>query len=277
MLKEVSLRLVVLGLVTSAAGCREPASIMPDKSAGEANPALIGVPDDYVVTPAGWYHRSCVHEIEDGAVVDINRLVRRRDGTSYQIPDCLYPVLSTRPGRNGHSPVNNGWIEYGYTNQPAGNWYRELAATWGVPPVPVASYSGTQVYFTFPGLQSSAFIIQPVIQYGRSSAGGGGFWTMASWHCNGSCLHSTLTTIAAGDEMAGNVVASDCANGDCTWTITTRDVTTGQRSVLAVADTENYFWATGGAVEVYNVNFCSQYSTGRRNRVRWTDRELFHV
>jgi len=218
-------------------------------------------PNDYVTTPAGWYHRSCVHEIENGAHVDKRRRVRRRDGTTYQIPNCLYPARIARPGAEARSPTNNGWIEYASTSQPFGSWYQQLTASWTVPAVPVASYSGTQVYFTFPGLQSNAFIIQPVIQYGRSAAGGGPFWAMASWHCDdgSNCIHSPLTTISAGDAMSGSVVASDCANGDCTWTITTRDVTTGQRTILAVADTQNYWWSAGGAVEVYGLTFCAQY------------------
>src|SRR5690242_2937024 len=51
----------------------------------------------YVLTPAGWFHSSCVHEIPAGARVSINHVVTRKDGTSYQIPKCLFPAFLTLP------------------------------------------------------------------------------------------------------------------------------------------------------------------------------------
>ncbi len=45
-------------------------------------------PVEFGPTPAGWYPRSCVHEIPDGAYVDINNVVHLKDGTTYQIPRC---------------------------------------------------------------------------------------------------------------------------------------------------------------------------------------------
>jgi hypothetical protein len=36
-------------------------------------------------------------------------------------------------------------------------------------------------------------------------------------------------------------------------------VTTGARSDWTADDTDNYFWTTGGAVEVYNLTACNQY------------------
>src|SRR5207248_4042379 len=60
-------------------------------------------------------------------------------------------------------------------------------------------------------------------------------------------------------DLAGDVSASDCAGGQCTWTVTTQDVSTGQRTVMAWGDTEDYAWAAGGAVEVYHLKFCAQY------------------
>jgi hypothetical protein len=59
--------------------------------------------------------------------------------------------------------------------------------------------------------------------------------------------------------MHGSIIASDCANGECTWTTTTRDATTGDRTILSVVDTDQYYFVAGGAVEVYGLTTCSQY------------------
>ncbi len=262
--------LLVVGLVAIGA-CNEPMSVTREQPTESVVQALIAVPDDYVATPAGWYHRSCVHEIEDGALVGKNGLVTRRDGTIYQLTRCLYPVRGAPRAPGAHSPgspspTNNGWIEYASATQDSGNWYKELDAAWTVPANPVGSYSwitgGPPTFYTFPGLQSSAFIIQPVIQYGYNGEfGSASGWVMASWHCDTGpgCTHSAPIGITAGHAMSGSVVASACGNGDCTWTITTLDLNTGQRTMLAVADTENFWFAAGGAVEVYRLESCAQY------------------
>ncbi len=259
---SISFALVAVGLIVSITSCTDPTSIKRNAGTPTSSQVMADVGDDsdYVTTPAGLYHRSCVHEIEDGARAGRNGRVTRKNGTTYQLPNCLHPVRHIRHGTERSSPANNGWIEDAYFPLAAGNQYRQQTANWVVPANPVGSYSwttgGPPVFFTFPGLQSSAFIIQPVIQYGyNGDFGSASAWVMASWHCDTGpgCTHSAPIGITAGDAMAGSVVASDCANGDCTWTITTRDVTTGQRTILAVADTENYSFAAGGAVEVYRL------------------------
>lgn len=245
-----------------AAGCTEqqnPVSV--ENPAGEPSLALAAPRGDYMPTPAGWYHRSCVHEVPDSARLRKGGLVIRRDGSSYRIPKCAYPSFRSRPNRvrpgfvEPSPPVNNGWIEYAHSALPEGNWYRWLSASWAVPATPAGSYSGGQVYYTFPGLESDSFINQPVLEYNRTG------WWMASWHCDDgdNCTHSAYKRVYPGDAMYGKVVASDCANGLCAWWIHTFDVTRGTQTVFSVQDTEDYWWATGGALEVYGLTSCSQY------------------
>jgi hypothetical protein len=217
----------------------------------------IGIQDDYVQTPAGLYHRSCVHEVASGAVVDRRLgMVMRRDGSSYQLPTCLYPPRGVLRLGTRQPPADNGWMEWASVSQPAGS-YSALNASWTVPNAP---FVGGQLFYTFPGLQSSAYIIQPVLQYGDNGSFGGSSWSMASWHCNtgSDCIHSTPLGTQAGRSMYGSVAASNCSGGNCTWTITTQD-DAGAQTTLTVVDTQNYYWATGGAVEVYNIGDCNQY------------------
>jgi hypothetical protein len=253
-----------LGLLSSLMACNEPLSEIRPPSAAKAVTQTL---KDYVATPAGWYHRSCVHEIENASRVDKDGLVTRRDGTTYQIPKCLYRVYAAQPGTEPLSPADTGWIEYAYSSQPPGASYQQLNGSWTVPVRPLAPYSGVQVYYAFPGIESSApaFILQPVLQYGYNGDFGGSNWEMASWHCDTGpgCTHSTPVIVSAGDAMYGSVASSNCLGGSCVWTVTVQDATTGQRSVGTWTDTPNYWWAAGGAVELRGsptgLTSCDQY------------------
>ncbi len=219
-----------------------------------------GPAGDLVATPNGWYHRDCVHEIPNGAHVDIRGRVTRVDGTSYQIAMCSDSgrvITGTSPS-NG--PTLSSWIEWAHY-APGTNW-GNLNASWHVPAAPESTFTSNpeQVYYSFPGLESSSYIIQPVLTYGYAPDYGGNFWTAASWRCNSGsdCHHGTPISVTTGDSLPGSVSASACANGMCTWTITTVDVTTSARSVWSVDDVSSYFYAVGGAIEVYNLAPCTQ-------------------
>lgn len=251
-----------LGILALAvtAGCSEQPTAYPGTPTDGMSSALAAQQAGYVATPAGWYHPSCVHEIPDGARVSRGSSVTRRDGSSYQLPKCLYRAFRTRPhGARQNAlplPVNNGWIEYAHASLGSGNWFKWLSAFWTVPATPAGSYSSSQVFYTFPGLESDTFIIQPVLSYSASG------WQMASWHCDDgdNCIHSSFTTAGAGDAIYGKVVASDCANGRCTWWIHTMDLTRETETILSVEDTADYRWVTGGALEVYGLSSCNQYA-----------------
>lgn len=270
----------VIGLLTLAvvAACSErtipsaPEEVSAFNALADA--ATSAAPQsELVLTPEGWYHRSCVHEVPNGAHVDFRTsMVTRPDGTTYQVGRCLFPGRRNAHGVRVSAPVNNGWIEYAedHSSLGAGHWFGSVTARWTVPSKPAGSYSSSQAYFTFPGIQSPSigYIIQPVLQYGWAgdSGGhtfGGNFWSAASWRCNygSDCYYSApITSIDAGDEMLGTVTASNCANGRCTWTIIARDLTKATQSTKIVAsDTADYRFADGAVVEVYALTSCNQY------------------
>lgn len=260
--------LLVLGLIASAmlVGCSDRSPAAPEASNapltenGSTSPG-----SDYVATPAGWFHQSCVHEIPNNARVGANGNVTREDGTHFQTPACAYSSVSTvpKPGQETSflPPSDNGWVEYGFTQLGSGTFH-SLTARWKVPPhLPSGSYSGTQTFYSFPGLQNGTYIIQPVIQYGYNGRFGGSYWMASSWRCNtgSDCLHGTPINVSPGDSVYGTVTGSGCSGGTCTWAIVTVDVTKNTRSTWTITDVDNYNWATGGAVEVYNLTTCTQY------------------
>ena len=250
----------VTTLLLLAACTDRPSPVGVKAPAEEPDFAAIGPQGDYVATPDGRYHRTCVHEIPTGAVVGRNGVVTRLDGTTFQIPKCRYPSYPSipRPSRragNALAPIDTGWVEWAFDEEPPGSSYQQLEARWTVPAAPTGTYSGVQTYFSFPGLVSDSFILQPVIQYGSNGEFGGSYWTAASWHCDGadnqgSCTHSVPITVAPGHTMYGLVVANNCSGGVWRWAVLTEDRTSGNSTGRFWIDTENYYWTTGGAVEV---------------------------
>jgi hypothetical protein len=216
-----------------------------------------------VATPAGWRYRRCVHEVPNHARVDPGGLVTRRDGTTFRLPLCGQGAPKANPHGGVLAPTINGWVESAHYT-PGGNFSR-ISANWTVPAKPTGSYSAGQVYYAFPGLQSSSYIIQPVLQYGNNNAYGGSYWLGVSWQCDTGpdCTHGPTISMLAGDAVYGNVTASNCANGLCSWTISTQNGRTGATSIWTRTNTQNFYDAVGGAVEVYGLTTCSQFpSTG---------------
>lgn len=261
---------VALSILTAAlAACGEPVSLSEEVPATPGEPTSV-LPEGYVATPAGLYHQSCVYEVPAGATVERGEVIRMADGTSYQVPPCKYAAQSSLlPGNNrvGSSttssvrpPTVNGWVEY--TEAWASIAYKRIVADWNVPPNPTGSYGASgKVYYTFPGLQSDSFIIQPVLQYGNNGSYGGAYWTITSWRCDTgpNCFHSTPVTVSSGTSIHGDVTASGCSGGNCTWTITTTNTNTGQSTIYTTVDTEDYWRANSGVVEAYGITSCQDY------------------
>jgi hypothetical protein len=153
----------------------------------------------------------------------------------------------------------SGWVEYAdwRGNETPG----ELSATWQVPDVP-ASNVGQTIFF-FPSYESSNgnAIIQTVLQYGVSAAGGGSFWSISSWWVgsSGTARYSNLLPVNSGDTIQGTITASNCnGDGGCTFDIVALDQTLGQSRELVVSDTTSFTWVQAGVLEVYKVSDCSQ-------------------
>ncbi len=259
--------LAVMAVVALAACFEQPTSTVTwGQRSGSTRAGVASPPGDYIATPAGYYHRSCVHEIPRGAQVDSAGLVTRGDGSRYQVPTCQHlprrGIFGLRRAALAPQAGDSNWIEWASDSVINPNRYVQLSARWIVPSVPEQSFSSGQVYYAFPGLMSEGAIIQPVIQYGYNEEFGGNLWEMASWWCNAYdyCLYSTPDTIAAGDTIVGSIVASNCGV-QCTWTIKTKDITSPRvdSTTLQKNDTKYYRTLIGGAVEEYEITACEQY------------------
>jgi hypothetical protein len=242
-----------------------------DASSSAARPA--SVPGDYVVTPNGYFHPSCVHRIDRGETLEPGGVITRADGTSRRVAACRFPhyasdgaevarnevpALPTVPPQ---TDVINGWVAYASYVVPRARsaWY--VAADMSVPEEPTL-HSGQTIYF-FPGLedlQNVQTIVQPVLGW---NAFNDNRWTMASWNCcmDGQTWHSAPIAVAAGVTLEGEATGTNCSDAVCDdWAIVTRDPSNGHETTLNTSGFNQAFdWVFGAVLEVYGVSQCGHY------------------
>jgi hypothetical protein len=265
-----------------------------ERSVSVSRPAVAsrpsGVPPEFIITPFGYFHPSCVLQLNKGESVDDSGLLHRTDGTTKQVGPCLYPHFRTsgelfsHPRTAGNADAGNGTnqsVQGSQTQKAAPGWighswmetsnvitsssYGQLISTWTVPPAPLIN-DGQTVYL-FPGFQDATAdntgvysIVQPVIGYLSNGA-----WYMSSWNCcpAGTANYNGEVGINPGDTIVGTV-AMTCAAGtaNCTtWNVITEDQTTNQSTSLTgtPSDGQTFNWAFGATLEVYDIQQCLDY------------------
>ena len=133
---------------------------------------------DYAITPGGVRPKSMIHLVKPGEVVRQDKDRFKRFDMERKLFIEPPPVLVDMPELPG---LGSGWITYASYVEPAANVITEMRTTWTVPPEPTREDG--QLIYIFNGMQDSpvTHILQPVLQWGRSPAGGGNSWAVASW------------------------------------------------------------------------------------------------
>jgi hypothetical protein len=240
--------------------------VVEEADAGSARPP--SVPPEFLATPHGWFHPSCVVEVDEGETVQADGVLLRANGEARQVGGCVHARYD-RDGRRFDrraaaartvpAAVVNGWVAS--TSSTSVGPIESISATWQVPSHPARS-RGQTLYF-FPALEpaaTGAFILQPVLAWNGYNDRR---WTIASWNCctDGTVLHSAPRPVAVGETITGSVLGSGCdAQGVCaSWSVSAvssrgTSTTLATTSHGAVLD-----WGFGGAFEAYGVSACSQY------------------
>jgi len=225
--------------------------------------------DTLTLTPFGYMPRSCVHGVPDGADVDVledGNLQVTANSEMYHIPPCHTNAhVLARAVSKSRSALPTGWAAYAYWNTPSA--ITSYVGTWTVPPKP--SDQDVQTLFLFTGMQNefdfkdaaalqTISIIQPVLQWGPSEAGGGSYWSIASWYVTstGAAVYSTLQQVSSGHTIFGNMTIVGQK-----WDIITVDVNTKVSTAIHVNPQASEMWAFV-TLEVYNVQSCGDYPNG---------------
>jgi hypothetical protein len=227
-------------------------------------------PDGYLITPYGYFHSSCVKQLNDGDVIK-DETIQRANGAVDSTEACAYSHFTARgeevvPG-DRDPKITHSWIVAVDTApvNPKGS-FGELVTEWEVPPAPKTNH-GQTIYF-FPGLEDYkdvVTILQPVL--GRNAYYKEA-WGIASWNCcvKGTVYVSNPRPTATGHIIGGGI-KDNCKPGtvECkSWDVVTEDLTTGVGTELANTSNfkQTFNWAFTSALEVYNIVDCSDYPAG---------------
>ena len=172
------------------------------------------MPDPLVLTPGG-FRPSLLSATSNGGGLSTGLAIAcdysyRREVGCWRI-SALYrraragtPLM---PQNVAHLPgfvpaLGSGWIAYGSWTNNTGRPISLFRSTWTVPPETL-THSGKPSSCST-GSTISTTIYQPVLQ-GASAAGGGPYWSVASWYVDGAGGPGILTLVRVylGDVLTG--------------------------------------------------------------------------
>ncbi|TDW96437.1 hypothetical protein [Dinghuibacter silviterrae] len=182
-------------------------------------------PTDQVLTPVGYMDRSKVHFIGDGFSLSVShgRLQKvDREGRMVEDFGEVKPLEDRyNPGKSALVPAASGWIAYSYWSNPnTSKPITYFTTNWTVPSAPTRQ--GSQTIFLFNGMQdgltSTSYIIQPVLQWGPSAAGGGKYWAITNWYVSSSqAFYGSLATVSAGTSLQGIMEETAASGGNYSY------------------------------------------------------------
>ena len=240
-----------------------------------------------VSTPFGHADDSCVHEIPNGGVIDVQTgdVTVNKNVVTHLDSCTTSPFPLQTPSRNGGAPTTVDWYEWSWataTNIDGLAQFDNLTTSWFVPENPSVPSNDTSVQYYFSSLQnggggcaSNKAIIQPVLQWGNDGHFGGENWEIASWAvwgCNSSCNNCSIAfsppeNVSQFDTINGYLFRKQFGNPD-QWGIKITD-DNGAYSSISLENIPNswpkFNTAQSGVLEAYGnatqtipLNSCSE-------------------
>ncbi|KAJ6473689.1 hypothetical protein C8R45DRAFT_403601 [Mycena sanguinolenta] len=212
---------------------------------------------DTVLTPGGHRASSKIYEIPAGASlahVDDHVHILAADGTILNKVQVTPTTV-----KSAVSPLETGWIAYASWLNTGSSPISSFTATWTVPAVPETNHNQTIFLFNSIEPNSGDAILQPVLQYGPSAAGGGAFWSLATWYLVGdSTFHTTIIPTSAGATLDGIITLTSSSGSDFNYVSSFTNVAD---TSLAVSNAAELVWATV-TLEAYGVEAITDYPAG---------------
>lgn len=221
---------------------------------------------DMVAVPGrGYTSRSCVHNMsayvqyaahlehdpnnDDVLIFDIlpdgSKVLKKRFGPCQH--QSKYANLTTR-----HGPAWKAWTEYEKSSSDVVTF---LSGKWKVPKDPSR---GGQLLYLWNGIEphSGEGVLQPVMQYGSSAAGGGNSWGVASWYVSSDhgSYHTSLVDLRTGGTVLGTVSLSGKS-----YTINGTDMGSGKSAQFSMVPKDGPYTWSCNTLEMYSLSSCSQY------------------
>jgi len=269
---------VPLAIALCFAGAAQAQPADPVAVALKAHPGWVQVPGALI-------RPDCVYEVPKGAQVEENGDVIVDGSIVMHLADCPEAPIRTRPLHKvaplfvDEPGTGNGWIEavQEEVSLSSGDNIDKITGTWIVPKDP--KDNGGLVYM-FNAIEptSENLIIQPVLQYGATSAGGdigGNYWVIASWIVGKNATHSGGEKVNPGDTIQGTTYITSVSGGKINWEIKAKDTTTGAYSDLgAWSSGYTWNWAFFGVLEAYGITTCGDLPNSKDTPFKNT--EVYH-
>jgi len=234
----------------------------------------IGDEPQYLRTPGGLGWSSCIYQIPNGAHIKTDlkgKTTVTHEGIVEEYPACSKPFKRNVRSEqvNKRDSPDDGWQVWTSWNNPDNATFTAFLGDFNVPKSP-ANWDGGILYM-FTGLQNDNWIpyqgnssnppetfeiIQPVLQYGQTPAGGGNYWAVASWYVtvDENVFYSQLIQCKDGDNIFGNMSRIN----ESSWYIGSLNTNNQQSQSVTVDDprliTQPWAYCT---LEVYEIDDCA--------------------
>jgi hypothetical protein len=231
--------------------------------------------NELVLTPGGWRPKNKVSYIEPGHHISgaggSLKKIHTKTGKVVKDFGIMSRGQSLRDKKvfSGSEPLKKmtgddivpapatGWIvDSGWTND-SGTPISYFSTNWIVPPAPATSNG--QTIFLFNGITTAPqdFILQPVLQWGSSQAGGGSFWSITNWFVgsDGTAMFGPLITVNTGDNLQGIMELTAQAGANFSYRSSFAGFPTTD---LLVTDIDELTWANE-TLECYGLTQFSDY------------------
>jgi len=248
----------------------------------------------YLRTPLGLGWSNCQYRLNDGDHISTDdwgtTTVIGKDGRETIYPPCDMDFIPRVANRGVESMdkrdyPGEGWQVWASYNNVDNETFTGFLGNFNVPQDP-ANWDEGGILYMFTGLQNDNWIpypgngsapqafeiIQPVLQYGETPAGGGNYWAMANWYVTvySNFFYSNPFQVTAGDNIFGNMTALN----ETTWFIGSIDTTSKQSSSITVTEanlvTNPWAYMT---LEVYEIVDCANdFPAGP---MKFSDLQLF--
>ncbi|KAJ7618128.1 hypothetical protein DFH06DRAFT_1139354 [Mycena polygramma] len=226
--------------------------------AGLIAPFTLAAPTaEEVLTPGG-YRTTNVHEIPDGASlahVGAEIHVVASNGTILKKVTAGGPT----PVKAAAAALKTGWVTFASWRNTGASPIASFTTNWKVPPVPKTQNGQTIFLFNSIEPNSGNAILQPVLQYGGSAAGGGAYWAAATWYLDPSNTFFTKPVkVAAGSNLDGIITLTGSSGSQFHYTSSFTNIA---GTNLKVANASQLTWATE-TLEAYAVKAITDYPAG---------------
>jgi hypothetical protein len=228
--------------------------------------------EDLVLTPGGFRPKGFVNAIDPGfglTLLDTGEFAKLELSTNKVTHFAKRPALQAQfaahgphGGPKGHlapSPgaLANGWQIYAWWDS-VNKSLTHFSTEWTVPSAP--STSSGQTIFLFNGIQNTGTnygILQPVLQWGSSAAGGGAYWSVASWYVTsgGQAFHTNLIQVNAGTKLQGVMTQTGASGTNYNYSSTFQGIA---NTTLPVNNIALLHWANE-TLECYGLTKCSDF------------------